>query len=169
MKRKINLNEVTDKEPIKVDTEIQPSLLELPKEEVVSSTPFKLHIEVYKKPVGYDIYGRIEGEVELICSRCNKSFKEKMRKSFYYQLMPTSEITGGEIKAGDLDVKFADSDALDLAEVVKEQVLLNLPLKPLCDEQCQVPDVPFEEGSIEEDKRWEKLKTFKDKLKEKEK
>ena len=128
MKRRINLNEVTEKEPIKVDTEIQPAILELPEEEVVSSTPFKLHIEVYRKPVGYDIYGRIEGEVELVCSRCNKKFKEKIKKSFYYQLMPTSEISGGEIKAADLDIKFSDNDVLDLAEVVKEQILLNLPV-----------------------------------------
>jgi uncharacterized protein len=172
MKRRINLNEVTEKEPIKVDTEIQPSILELPEEEVVSSTPFKLHIEVYRKPVGYDIYGRIEGEVELVCSRCNKKFKEKIKKSFYYQLMPTSEISGGEIKAADLDIKFSDNDVLDLAEVVKEQILLNLPVKPLCNEFCEVPKISAEnEETVEKnaDKRWEKLKALRDKLKEKEK
>jgi len=172
MKRRINLNEVTQREPIKVDTEIQPSILELPKEEVVSSTPFKLHIEVYKKPVGYDIYGKIEGEVELICSRCNRKFKEKIKKNFYYQLMPTSEISGGEIKAADLDIKFSDNDILDLAEVVKEQILLNLPIKPLCDELCEVPGLSVEKEEVTEketDKRWEKLKALRDKLKEKEK
>ncbi len=173
MKRRINLNEVTQREPIKVDTEIQPSILELPEEEVVSSTPFKLHIEVYRKPVGYDIYGRIEGEVELICSRCNKKFKEKIKKSFYYQLMPTSEISGGEIKAADLDIKFSDKDVLDLAEVVSEQILLSIPIKPLCDELCEVPEFSVEEEEKvmekETDKRWEKLKALRDKLKEKEK
>ena len=173
MKRRINLNEVTQREPIKVDTEIQPSILELPEEEVVSSTPFKLHIEVYRKPVGYDIYGRIEGEVELICSRCSKKFKEKIKKSFYYQLMPTSEISGGEIKAADLDIKFSDNDVLDLAEVVSEQILLSIPIKPLCDELCEVPEFSVEEEEKvmekETDKRWEKLKALRDKLKEKEK
>ena len=43
--------------------------------------------------------------------------------------MPTSEIAGGEIKSSDLDVKFSDENFLDLAEVVKEQILLNLPVK----------------------------------------
>ena len=173
MKRRINLNEITQKEPIKVDTEIQPTILDLPEEDVVSSTPFKLHIEVYRKPVGYDIYGRIEGEVDLICSRCSKRFKEKIKKSFYYPLMPTSEISGGEIKAADLDIKFSDSEFLDLAEVVREQILLSIPIKPLCDELCEVPRFSGEEEEKvtekEIDKRWEKLKALIDKLKEKEK
>ena len=172
MKRRINLNEVTQREPIKVDTEIQPAILELPEEEVVSSTPFKLHIEVYRKPVGYDVYGKIEGEVELVCGRCNKKFKEKIKKNFYYQLMPASEISGGEIKAADLDIKFSDNDVLDLAEVVKEQILLNLPVKPLCNELCEVPEISVDKEEVIEkkvDKRWEKLKELRDKLKEKEK
>jgi len=175
MKRRINLSEITQREPMKVDTEIQPSIMDLPEEEIISSTPFKLHIEVYKKPVGYDVYGKIEGEVELLCSRCNKKFKEKLSKSFYYQLMPTSEIAGGEIKSSDLDVKFSDENFLDLAEVVKEQILLNLPVKPLCSEVCEystfaVGEKPAKvvEEPKEVDRRWEKLKALRDKLKEKE-
>ncbi len=162
MKRKINLSEVTAREPIKVDTEIQPSIMKLPEEEISSASPFKLHIEVYKKPVGYDIYGRIDGEVELTCSRCNKKFKERLKKEFYYKILPTSEITGGEIKASDLDVKFSDSEILDLAEVVEEQILLNLPVKPLCDELCSIEDYKNESNTV--DSRWEKLKEFKNKL-----
>jgi len=149
--------------------------MDLPEEEIISSTPFKLRIEVYKKPVGYDVYGKIEGEIELLCSRCNKKFKEKLNKSFYYQLMPTSEIAGGEIKSSDLDIKFSDENFLDLAEVVKEQILLNLPVKPLCSETCEystfeVGEKPetFEEETQEVDRRWEKLKALRDKLKRKE-
>jgi len=167
MKRRINLNEVTAKEPIRVETEIQPKLLELPKEEVSSATPFKLRIEVYKRPIGYGVKGRIEGEVELTCSRCNRKFVERMDRDFAFRLMPTSEITGGEIKSSDLDIKFSDEEILDLVEVVREQILLNLPVKPLCDEECELPS--FEDWNEGESKGWEKLKALKNKLKEKEK
>ncbi len=162
MKRKINLSEVTAKEPIKVDTEIQPSIMKLPEEEISSATPFKLHIEVYKEPIGYDVYGKMDGEVELTCSRCNRKFRERLKKEFHYKILPTSEISGGEIKASELDVKFSDSDILDLAEVVEEQILLNLPVKPLCDELCSIES--FESRSEPKDKRWEKLKELKNKL-----
>jgi len=168
MKRKINLNEVTAKEPVKVDTEINSSIMNLPKEEVSNSSTFKLHIEVTKKPIGYGLKGNVKGEVELTCSRCNKKFMYQIDRDFEYKLLPTAEITGGEIKSSELDVKFSDSDILDLAEVVEEQIILDLPVKPLCDDNCQVP---WEESSDEsdsskevKDKRWEKLKALKDKL-----
>ncbi len=169
MKRKVNLNEVTAKEPIKIDTEIQSSIMHLPEEEVSKASSFKLHIEITKKPVGYDLEGNIKGEVELTCSRCNKKYMHKIDKDFKYKLLPTSEITGGEIKSSELDVKFSDSDVLDLAEVVEEQIMLNLPVKPLCSENCQLPNVEEEEEEVEKskptvDKRWEKLKILKDKF-----
>ncbi|TCK06382.1 YceD family protein [Phorcysia thermohydrogeniphila] len=166
MKRRINLNEVTAREPIRVETEIQPKLLELPKEEVSSATSFKLRVEVYKRPVGYGVKGRIEGEVELTCSRCNKKFMERIDRDFAFRLMPTSEITGGEIKSSDLDIKFSDEEVLDLVEVVREQILLNLPVKPLCDEECEVP--VYREWEDKKGEQWEKLKALKNKL-EKEK
>ncbi|MEO2082907.1 MAG: YceD family protein [Desulfurobacteriaceae bacterium] len=171
MKRRINLSEVTAKEPIKVDTEIQPSILELPEGEAIPASPFKLHVEVRKKSVGYEVSGKIEGEVELSCSRCLKRFKERIDKDFRYEIMPTSELTGGEIKKGDLDIKFSDEGVLDLAEVVQEQILLSLPVKPICSEECE--EVSFSVGEVPvgggRDARWSKLKELRDKLREKEK
>jgi uncharacterized protein len=89
--------------------------------------------------------------------------------------MPTSHIGGGQIKASELDIKFTDENTLDLAEVAQEQIVLELPVKPLCSEECG--EVSYTEGEFEEevreekevDRRWEKLKELQNKLKEKEK
>ena len=171
MKRKVNLSEITSKEPLKVKTTIQPSVMNLPKEEVSNSSPFELEVEITKKAVGYQFKGKIKGEVELTCSRCLKKFKEKIESNFDYKLMPTSEIGGGEIKGKELDVKFSDENIVDLAEVAEEQILLNLPVKPICSNECKEINYSEGEGEKEEkeiDKRWEKLKEFKTKLKKKE-
>ncbi|WP_457754906.1 YceD family protein [Thermovibrio ammonificans] len=177
MKRKINLNEVTAKEPIKVKTQIQSSQVDLPKEEVSKSSPFNLEIEVRRKPVGYDVKGKVTGEVELTCSKCNKKFTHKVEQPFHYELMPTSEIGGGQIKKGDLDIKFSDETVMDLAEVVNEQVLLNLPVKPVCSKECEESTISFSVGEEEQvkekpekevDPRWAKLKELQNKLSEKE-
>ncbi len=168
MKRKVNLNEITAKEPLKVKTEIQPSVMNLPKEEISRSSPFKVEIEIQKKPAGYQVKGHISGEVELTCSRCLKKFKHHVDQDFDYKILPTSEIAGGEIKGSDLDIKFSDETVLDLAEVVEEQILLNLPVKPVCSDECKevhYTEWTEESGSKEVDKRWEKLKEFKNKLK----
>jgi len=92
---------------------------------------------------------------------------ERIDRDFSFRLMPTSEITGGEIRSSDLDIKFSDEEILDLVEVVREQILLNLPVKPLCDEKCEIPT--YKEWDEKENEQWEKLRAFKNKLKEKEK
>lgn len=166
MKRKVNLSEITAKEPLKVKTEVQPSVMNLPKEEVSKASPFKVDVEIRKKPVGYEVKGHVSGEVELTCSRCMKKFQHRVEQDFDYKIMPTSEITGGEIKGSDLDVKFSDETVLDLAEVAEEQILLNLPVKPICSEECE--EVHYREWKEEErevDSRWEKLKELQNKLK----
>ena len=168
MKRRVNLNEITAKEPLKVKTEIQPSVMNLPQEEVSKASPFRLEVEIQKKPEGYQVKGHISGDVELTCSRCSKKFTHHMEQDFSYKLMPTSEISGGEIKGSDLDIKFSDETVLDLAEVTEEQILLNLPVKPVCSEECE--EVHYREWEEESerrkvDKRWEKLKELKNKLK----
>ncbi|SMO41256.1 uncharacterized protein SAMN06269117_10385 [Balnearium lithotrophicum] len=167
VKRKVNLSEITAKEPLKVKTTIQPSIMNLPKEEVSSSSPFELEVEITKKAVGYQFKGKISGEVELTCSRCLKKYKQRIENEFDYKMLPTSEIGGGEIKGSDLDVKFSDESVVDLAEVTEEQILLNLPVKPLCSEECE--GVNYMEEKEEAEESWKsKLKELKNKLKDKE-
>ena len=165
MKRKVNLREITVKEPLKVKTTVQPSLLELP-EEVSEASPFEVEVEITKKPTGYQFKGKIEGTVKLTCSRCLKEFPYKMSCEFDYKLLPTSEIAGGEIKSSDLDIKFSNESVIDLAEVVQEQILLNLPIKPICSSECK--EIRYIEWEDSEDKRWKKLKELHNKLKLKE-
>jgi uncharacterized protein len=169
VKRKVNLSEITAKEPLKVKTTIQPSIMNLPEEEVSSSSPFELEVEITKKAVGYQFKGRISGEVELTCSRCLKKYKQKIENEFEYKMLPTSEIGGGEIKGSDLDVKFSDESVVDLAEVTEEQILLNLPVKPLCSKECKGVSYTEEDKDKEVEESWKsKLKELKNKLKDKE-
>jgi uncharacterized protein len=168
-KRRINLNEITEKEPTRVRATFQPSLLELPKEEVSKASPFEIDVEVKKQPVGYRVKGKIKGEVELTCSRCLKKFSQEVEKEFDYELMPTSYISGGEIKGSELDVKFSDEESLDLPEVISEQISLELPLKPLCGSKECEESISYTEEEGESDERWSKLAALKNKLIQKEK
>jgi len=168
-KRYVNLREITVKEPLKVDTEFGEKVLDLPEEEVVKSSPFRLHVEINKRAVGYTVKGNIKGTLTLRCSRCDREFNENMDVDFSYDLMPTSEITEGQIKHGELDVKFLDEDILDLSDVVREQIFLNLPVKPLCDEKCEVVEYREFKDKQDTDDRWSKLKELKEKLERKEK
>ena len=143
--KRVNLKEITSKTPLKLDFEIQPSLVELPEEVAKIVSPLTVQVEIFKSAMGYTIRGFIEGEFEFVCSRCAKTFRENIRKEFSYELLPTSLVGSGEVKFSELEVDFSDSEFLDIVEVVRGQLLLDLPVKQLCSEDCEVPEVKINE------------------------
>jgi uncharacterized protein len=42
-----------------------------------------------------------------------------------------------ELKVDELDMGFYSGDEMDLSDLVKEQIILNLPMKPLCNNSCK--------------------------------
>jgi len=42
-----------------------------------------------------------------------------------------------ELQAGDMETGFYREGELDLGEIVREQLLLNIPMRPLCGESCK--------------------------------
>ncbi len=167
MKRFVNLNEVTVKEPLRLETKITQRILDLPAEDFEGATPFWVRLFIRRLAIGFEVSGKISGRVTLRCSRCDEPYEEKIERDFTFQLVPTSQITDGQIKHGELDRKFSDEQFLDVAEVVREQILLSVPMKPLCGrESCK--RVSFVEWGDEKDQRWSKLKELRDKLLRKE-
>jgi len=59
---------------------------------------------------------------------------------FRDEYSPVEEIAGTgvqELKSEELDLSFYRNDEIDIGEIVKEQVLLAVPMKPLCDSGCK--------------------------------
>ena len=50
-----------------------------------------------------------------------------------------SSLRGGEVEltAEEMDVEFLKDDRLDLSGLLRESVLLNLPIQPLCRAECR--------------------------------
>jgi len=54
-------------------------------------------------------------------------------------LLPSSANTGEaeqQVEADDLGVAYYKDDQIDLGEVIREQLYLAMPMKPLCREDC---------------------------------
>jgi uncharacterized protein len=53
---------------------------------------------------------------------------------------PVEELRGEEkheVREDELDMGFYRDDELDIQDLVAEQILLNVPMKPLCSESCR--------------------------------
>ena len=93
-----------------------------------------------QEPGRYRIAGHVNGELELMCSRCLEPFTMPVAGSFDLRYVPRAENVGeGEREVGedDLTTAFYDDDQIDLSELISEQLHLALPMKALCSETCQ--------------------------------
>ena len=86
------------------------------------------------------VRGSIRASVDHGCDRCLKDLRHEFDASFDLCFYPMSMIEdGGEasISMDETEVGFYEGDGIGLADVVREQMLLWLPARSLCDPGCK--------------------------------
>jgi DUF177 domain-containing protein len=85
--------------------------------------------------------GSFAAEGESICDRCSESVKIRMEKEFRTLFVPLDHGPAGtgdlELLPDDLDLGFYDGAGIEVDDIFREQVVLNLPAKVLCREECK--------------------------------
>jgi DUF177 domain-containing protein len=91
----------------------------------------------------FRLVGSLGAKVELECVRCLEPFRMGVEEALDLVFLPASEnVAPGkqeerELKDEDLAVSFYRDDSIDLGLLVREQVLLALPMKPICRADCR--------------------------------
>jgi DUF177 domain-containing protein len=98
--------------------------------------------EVHLSKHGPDILvrGSLSGQMELACSRCLEPFGAPAAIDFDLLLVPgpaSAAAAKEELSPEDLDLDYYTGETVDLESILREQIILMLPLKPLCDESCK--------------------------------
>lgn len=120
-----------------------------------------------------DVAGTISAELEIECSRCLQKIDKDLEFAFEAAFVTPENFTEAkeaELNAKDLDVSVFEGDKIDLTELVREQILLNLPEQVFCREDCKglcdkcganrnLIDCNCKEKEI--DPRWAALKNLK--------
>ncbi|MDH4233422.1 MAG: DUF177 domain-containing protein [Nitrospirota bacterium] len=130
---KILIADITD-EGLEVDIEESYRF-----EEVPLVSPVKAHLGLTKAHAEIIVSGNVTAELELECSRCLKRFRRVMDEPVNVVYHPIEEIGTDrhELKDDEMDMGFYKGEELDLQELLKEQLILNIQMKPLCDEKCK--------------------------------
>jgi len=102
-------------------------------------SPVTADLELNKTGEELIVSGEVTTEVELQCGRCLKIFKRELALPVEVVYHPLEEIgvERHELRDDELDMGFYKGEELDLQELVKEQLLLNIQMKPLCNEECK--------------------------------
>jgi uncharacterized protein len=86
------------------------------------------------------IRGKIHVEIEADCDRCLELIHRPIDSDFdlYYRPTPDSSLPHElAIDEGEAEIGFYDVGGIELAEVMREYVLLALPMQQVCDEACK--------------------------------
>jgi uncharacterized protein len=85
------------------------------------------------------INGHAEAAGTVSCGRCLKEFQYPISSNFSVEYLPDKEhreLTEHELRQGELDTSYYKDDEIDLENLIREQILLAVPMKPLCKTEC---------------------------------
>jgi uncharacterized protein len=127
-------------------SEIPEEGLDLEEEEPIESETAgmaeraKLRLNITKTDSEVLLRGEIAAVLRLVCGRCLKDFKTEVSIPVDLAYHPVKDLRADEryeLSPEELNTGFYKDDELDLLELTKEQVLLTVPMKPLCNEACK--------------------------------
>ena len=115
------------------------------KEEITSESvplvaPVEISLSIHKEGSEVFLHGLIRGVAEQQCSRCLKSFTMTIESPVDVVYAPAEEVAREEahqLRDEELETGFYREDSLDIDEIAREQLLLNIPMKPLCSPDCK--------------------------------
>ena len=155
-----------------------PEEVELEDEAARLVAPAEVNGSASRKGEEVRLRGKIATEIELLCGRCLAPARSPLELEFDTRFIPQSEAAGEtdnvELLTEDMGLAAFEGDSIDLDELVREQILLALPVKVVCSEGCRGfcagcgKNLNVEACTCEErppDPRWAALADIKDKLK----
>jgi uncharacterized protein len=101
--------------------------------------PVEGHVRLHHTNQGILADGWVDMTLELTCMRCLNEFEQPMHLDFSEVFYPTVDINTGapvppmaEEEAFPID----DHHLLDLTEAIRQDILVSLPMIPICREDC---------------------------------
>ena len=118
--------------------------------------------------------GSVEGVYEADCARCLAPLERQLSLALRWTLLPKAALDAEvspeeevELTTEDLDTSFYEGETIDLRELVREAILLEVDPIPRCDvDECggaAYEQPPVEDGETASDPRWAPLLKWKDK------
>ena len=135
---RIELSRVTT-EPVGFVEELEVAPERLDASEVAAPVRARLSGEVRPVGGGYAVAGTLEASGSLTCVRCLTAVPWQARETFAFELcreIASDSVDEVELGDDDLDRVQLVDDELDLGEVAAEQILLALPMRVVCRDDC---------------------------------
>ena len=118
----------------------QPDELKLDDRDVSLIEPVEIRGRLWKGNWEVNLAGRLRAKLEAPCARCLKPVALPIAADFSERFVPEASwgsVEQCEVHEEDLDLAIFDGDALEIDDVVREELLLAVPTQVLCREECK--------------------------------
>jgi len=117
-----------------------------------------------------ELRGQLSAKVEVVCGRCLKPVELPLSTEFkerFVRAVSWADEEQHELQPEDLDIAVFDGEGIELDDLVREELLLSVPVNVLCREDCRgLCPVCGSDRNLNEcqcqadevDSRWAKLK-----------
>ncbi|MDX1708277.1 MAG: DUF177 domain-containing protein [Desulfobacterales bacterium] len=144
----LHTEQIKDKEIFR-EFEARPQVLPIIAELVKNGTcefreTLKIRIRAFRIRELYEVEGRFKTQIRIGCSRCLKNFDAPLASDF--ALTYTREVPGlmdvldqkeVELKLEEVGLMYFHGEEIHLQQGIQEQVVMAIPLQPLCAEDCK--------------------------------
>ncbi|MGH7819755.1 MAG: YceD family protein [Candidatus Binatia bacterium] len=97
----------------------------------------EVEVTYYRSAEDLFFEGRLVSSVSGTCARCLESYPFEMDREFTFVLKPARAATAEPaLSDEDLALSFYTGEEIDLSPLVREEMILSLPTRPLCREDC---------------------------------
>ena len=137
---KIDLTELLQKVGNEAELE-RTEEMSFPEDALNLTRPAAIRLHLVNTGASVLVEGKVETEVELTCSRCLKTFRLplsiKIEEEF--SRVPAEHKSGKEIELKEEDFVYPieKDNTIDLTEVIRQDLLLAIPIKTLCSPDCK--------------------------------
>lgn len=115
-----DLKEIGARKQVSLELEFHD--LEFVNRDIEIEKPIQLDLEIFNTSDSFVVEGKLKAELILSCSRCLKKYSSQVK-------LDISE----DVLKSEMD----DEEELYLNEIVVDNIILSLPMKPLCSDDCE--------------------------------
>jgi uncharacterized protein len=127
--------------PQSLQASVSPADLNLDEGQIQVSAEVLVRLTAEKQSRGgVRIKGKLAVDMQLTCVRCLDLLPYSLAADFnqYYQSNAHHSLIGEiSLQEKDTEVGFFSGGFIDVSDIIREQILLGLPMKPLCREGCR--------------------------------
>ena len=122
------------------DFELAPDVLDLEDSDLKLKGDVHATGEIERTSAEVVVKGSITGDAEVECSRCLKPLERNLKIEFQANFVTPEHFSvdkENEVPVSDLDTDVLEGDRIDIKDIVREQILLNVPEQVFCEPDCK--------------------------------